>query len=291
MAQRLMALVIGIALIIGGIALFRYAGNSQDRAANFSQAQRVEATQLAEGYVAVEGSTAVNSQELPLLCPAGEAAASCAYVKMTTERYTSDRKEKCGTLADTDVIVSYTRQECTTNGNTNSCEDCYMVDTYKWEVQNTESEFAPFTIGSYNVTPDVSTKWDGTQTETIYDKNVNTSRLVVGDQRVTMEYMPTANIRLVSGIANSTGEVADGGSDKPLRISTQTYEALLSDLEKQDATMKWVLRIIGVVLGLIGLAIGASAFSMRNTLLGRVMQGFKRNNNSTPGTGSGPSPV
>lgn len=270
MGKRLMSLVLGVAIIIGGIALYRYAGNSQNRAANFAEAQRVTAEEVVEGYVAVEG-TAVSNEAMP--CPFD--GGGCAYVRTEVQEYTAETGEECGALDNDTVIIEYTGEECTGTGETESCESCYIVETYEWSTTDTSTDSVALTLGSYSVSRPADADFDGTVSQEIYDLPESETDPYVGDIRTKLTYMPLQNIRLVSGIANANGDIADGGDDKPLRISAKTYESLASDLEKQDNTMKWALRVGGILLGLIGLAAIGSAFSLKKTLLGKTMSKAK----------------
>lgn len=259
MGNKITSLALAGALLIGGIALYGFAGNSQNRAENFAQAQRVSATEVVEGYVAVEG-TAESAETLS--CPFD--GGKCAYIKTTTEEYTSSQQERCGTLDDNMVIIEYQRQQCSGSGETESCEDCYWVEEYEWSQVDKEISTVALTMGGYTVTT-TDADFNGTVTETLYDDPQSELDPYVGDFRTTIEYLPLNNVRLVSGVSNTTGTIADGGKDKPLLVSTRTYEALAEDLERQDNSTKWLLRIAGIVLAVLGAGIGASSFKGGNS--------------------------
>ena len=265
-----MGLVIGVAIIIGGIALYRYAGTSQNRAEQFAQAQRVTADELVEGFVAVEG-TVEASEALP--CPFD--GGNCAYVTTASQEYTSTQAEVCGELEEDTVIIEYQGQECTGTGETESCESCYLVEEYEWTTLDSDTSRVALTLGSYSVSNSAGADFDGEQVEIVYDVPESETDPYVGDLRTRIAYMPIANIRFVSGIANASGDIAAGGSDQPLRISTKTVEALIADLEQQDNAMKWVFRVLGIVIVLIGLGMIGKAFSMKNTALGKAMDKAK----------------
>ncbi|MDP3970886.1 MAG: TMEM43 family protein [bacterium] len=277
--SSIIGMMIGLLFVVVASPLTAWYAESQHRAADFTAATVVEADSSEEGYVVVE-ATATNKQ--PLVCPvpfneidAEMEEENCVYVEEQVERYGVQEKEHCGSLSSNQTVVRQLQDECDADGT--NCESCYLVEEYDWETESTDSQYASFLLGKYEITPSdganfIGTKEfteydlladyeaglteDGLYDDVYYDDEVDTTRentgaYEVGDLRYTYTYLNADQTLLVAGDADNN-QIKGAYDKKPYVVSSLNYQGTMEDLEAQDSASKWGLRIASLVLMVLG---------------------------------------
>lgn len=264
--SSLVGMLIGFALVVIGSPLAAWYAESQHRAEDFSSATIVDAQITQSGYIIVEDQPVVKE---PLVCPVGEveavdgdstdsidstdttAVSECLYVAKVDEEYSVEQKEQCGTLSDNQEQVAYIGEECDADGA--NCEPCYRVNEYTWKQITETAKYAKVGLGQYVITPSESTNFIGGSEMVLYNEsNLGTeANPEVSDNRSSYEYFPVSEQLLVAGDSEN-GKIKGAYDKKPYVVSNYSYQGTLAELESQDAGMKWVLRIVSLVLMVFG---------------------------------------
>ncbi len=251
--SSLVGVLVGLGLIVIASPLAVWYAESQHAADDFGSAQQVSADTTVDGYIAVEGPALPTET---LACPNSTAleAESCAYVTAKVEEYKRTEKDQCGTVPTNAEIVQQLDPECDRDGT--NCSKCYRIAEYAWSQVSSMEDYADFTVGSYTIIPDAA-QWIGEQSLTQYTVVERQSKPEVGDQRTSYQYLPANQRLLVAGTAVN-GRISSAADGKPYLISNLDYAGTLANMEQQDATMKWGLRIVSLVLMVIGMVLLAS---------------------------------
>ncbi len=261
--------LIGVLFVVFLSPLAAWYGESQNRAENFQTAIVVEAVSDESGYIVIEGDV---TNDTPLSCPVDdsipsadsddmlvaeedamvveETAANCLYVSTDTQDYTRTEKEVCGSPSADQTILYETVTECDEDGT--NCEQCYQVEQYDWESVEQVSAFASASLGSYTVTPSEKTNVIGSKEMTVHEFEDSILDPFEGDRRYVYEYLESDQELLVAGFAED-GMIEASYEDNPFVFSTLSYQGTLEDLEAQDSTAKWGLRIASLVLMVLGM--------------------------------------
>ncbi|MFH1426120.1 MAG: TMEM43 family protein [Candidatus Kerfeldbacteria bacterium] len=274
--SSLFGVLIGLGLVVIGSPLAAWYAESQHRAEDFSSAKVIEATAPETGYIATEGET---SEADKLNCPVadeegkvkdekaddkkaveGEAATDdtakaqepekCLYVETDKQVYTRSEHEQCGTISENQTKIRYVGEECDQDGT--NCESCYLVEEYDWESTETDSKYASFKLGVFTVTPSGSTTFFGTKSLTNYEYTESKNDPIEGDVRWVYDYMPLFKTLLIAGNAEND-EVKAAYEGRPFVVSNLSHQGTLEALEAQDASTKWILRIVSLVLMVFGM--------------------------------------
>ncbi|EKD76351.1 MAG: hypothetical protein ACD_43C00143G0002 [uncultured bacterium] len=243
--------VIGLALMVIGSPIAAWFAESQHREADFLSAKQISATELQDGYIAIEGALSTTE---PISCysdtnPAAETKVSCLYSAAAIEEYVRSEKKKCGSTNSNQEIIRQLPNECDSNGN--NCEACNMVAEYDWDaIENGKTEdFAKFTVGAYTVQPSSSVNWYNTENKIIYAENYSGTPKV-GDRRTSYTYFEPNESVLVVGVA-AADQISNGG-DKLFIVSNLGYAGTQTALATADSATKWILRIVALVLMVLG---------------------------------------
>ncbi len=286
--SSLFGALIGIAFVVIASPLTAWYAESQHKGEDFATATVVEADSSVEGYLVVEGEAKNNDS---LLCPQryedienDEDVKDCVYTEEVTEEYTVQERESCGKLSSDQVKIEYLGDECDSDGT--NCEPCYLVEEYDWEEIDSETQYAEFAVGNYTVQLSDTVNKIGTREFTEYladysydeyndeydsyyedeydefyedgyeyesdrDERGSRTQYEIGDIRYNYEYLPTDDVQLVAG--DAVGDRISGAADKkPFVVSNLGYTGTLEDLESQDKTTSWLLRIVSLVLMVLG---------------------------------------
>ncbi len=243
--SSIFGVLLGLGFIVIGSPVAVWYAESQHQGEDFATAIQVAATDQQSGYLAVTGTASV-VDALP--CPSQTVGLTtdCVWVQTEQQTYRSEEKRQCGSLSDDQTILSNLPDECDSDGT--NCERCYQVEEHSWETVDTTDQFAQFGLGVYSVTPTSAVNFIGEDSFT----TTTATTPQVGDQRQIMTYYPVQSVALVAGLAtnNKLGTTLDG---KPFVVSNLDYAGTLADLEAQDRSMMWILRIVSLVLMVIGM--------------------------------------
>ncbi|EKD78684.1 MAG: hypothetical protein ACD_41C00299G0009 [uncultured bacterium] len=242
--------LLGLGLVAIGSPLAAWYAESQHQAKDFSTATQVASSQLEYGYLAVTGQADLLGS---LYCPGttDPATEPCIWVESDKQSYQRQEKRQCGYVSDDQKILQQLPDECDSDGT--NCQSCYTVEEFSWESIDTTTQYDVFKLGEYTVTPTDAVNFIG---EASYTTETTTTPQV-GDERFVMTYFPLAEVTLVAG-TSADGELTAPGDGKPFVISNVDYASTLAELESQDKTMKWGLRILSLVLMVLGMTMLAS---------------------------------
>jgi len=174
----------------------------------------------------------------------------CLYVYVQNETYSRKEERVCGDTSDDQKIIEHLEDECDDEGN---CEHCYLVESFDWNGGDSSSEFASFTVGSYQINPSSKAKFVGTSSLVDYQFPDRKNTPNVGDKRFNYTYMPSNNDTLIVG--NASDQKIEGAlDDKIFVISSKSYAGTLEALQNQDKSsgrMLWIFSLIAMLIGML----------------------------------------
>ena len=223
---------LGILLILGSPVVL-YMAESQNTAKDFQSAQQVEATEVVDGYVTLQGQPEVVEAARCL-------EEECLYSNLSEEELVQRESEQCGNIKeDQNTRILYeTTLECDEDGN---CKQCYQVEEDVWEAYNTTTEYGEAIVGSYEVTFGEGAIMLGLEEEIVeYEGDV---------LRDVWTTFPVPEELRVAGDSYN-GEIA--GAEATYVLSPYNYAQTLAELEARDAANKWGLRIATFLMLFIG---------------------------------------
>ncbi|MFC1598040.1 TMEM43 family protein [Patescibacteria group bacterium] len=289
--SSLFGVLIGLALVVVGSPLAAWYSESQHRAEDFGTATQVEATSSETGYIVIEGDVSnvdaltcpqsgdaaaalleeleeegtedATEEEAAEVAVSAEVAdgnqvaeedtkeepKDCLYVSTEKEVYTRSETEVCGEPSDDQTIIRETVVECDEDGT--NCDQCYLVEEYSWDSVESDDDYAKFTMGNYTVTPSGSANFIGSQELIDYEFEESMKDPIEDDVRYRYTYVTSDQRLLVAGDAENS-EIKGAYEKKPFVISNKSYQGTMEQLQAQDSSMKWILRIVSLVLMIVG---------------------------------------
>lgn len=256
--STLLGALFGIVCVVFLSPVAAWYAESQHRAADFATASVVDASGTASGYVVVEGMV---TNVDPLTCPVDDSIddvtedevvepTNCLYVATDNQTYTRTEKEVCGSPSQNQTILYQTTTECDADGT--NCEPCYQVEEYNWASAGEKVvEVSDITLGNYSITPSEKGNYIGSKEMTVYDFKSSATDPLEGDKRRVYEYMASDQDLLIAGDSEDN-VITTAYEGKPYVFSTLSYQGTLEELESQDNTTKWGLRILSLVLMVLG---------------------------------------
>lgn len=235
-----MRLLAGFVLIFLASPFTLWMAEGQDFAATFESAAQVESSSTQDGFVAVYGEP---TWKTPLLCPQSEE--NCLFVQTTVSHWELGDQIVCGELSN-ENIIEQVEDRC----DGGYCEKCYRVENNQWIQDSQETKVAEFSIGNYSIALNEGGNY--------LDKQF----LVDENETLKTEYsfMPAADQVLVSGEALN-GQIASAGEKGIFVVSNKNHEGTLADLEMQDKSIRWGLRIFSAILMVLGWILMVSQFA------------------------------
>lgn len=260
-----MRLLIGLLLILILSPASLWIAQSQHRAADVRSASSVSASAAAQsGYVEVTGTPSVAS---PIPCPTnpGISDTACVYSRTTVQTFTQGEKVECGTISTSETVLGPAPDQCSGSDNS-SCEKCERVADNQWKTTSDNATFAPFTLGSYTVTPDKTAMFIGDKTLDIPDPK---DPPAVGDVKTSYAYLPSAMATLAVG--QSSNGAIDTGGDKVFVVSSLSPDATLASLKQTDSTFMWMLTLLSFILMVLGFVFLTAPFEAVFTMVFRFI--------------------
>ncbi|MFH1766486.1 MAG: TMEM43 family protein [Patescibacteria group bacterium] len=175
---------------------------------------------------------------------------NCLYVAATKEIFESREVEQCGELTKDQTLIKRIEDSCDEDGT--NCEPCYLVNEYDWTLEDTNYDYARFSINAYTVSPEGGANFIGTSNFVDYVYDESKTSPIVGDIRYNFTYLPADQQILVAGNA-ANNEIEGAYDGKPFVISNKNYEGTLAALKSQDKAMGWLLRIASLLAMMIGM--------------------------------------
>lgn len=274
-------------LIILASPFVLWNAESQNRVQDFGSAEEVSSNSDEEGYILIEGTADTGET---LACP-NDTEESCLYVSSRTEVYSVSQEKVCQTNKPTDRVIDNLESECEA-GSCTPCylvektawenEDSSVneiefsigsyeipsirkanrvgFETYE-EILYTEShrkesdgdvddlvdEYFDEDISSESGDPYYDTFDDETNEDTTNSESER--RFSDGDRRVTYTYLKADEELVIAGNARN-GEISE--ADEEFVVSALSYSETLDELEAQDSSAKWGLRILSLGLMVAG---------------------------------------
>lgn len=257
--MRIFLIPIGIGLILWGPFIL-WNAEFQHRALDYQSSVMMQEDSDESGHVKVKG---VPNVAEALECPPSEALEdqTCLSVVKTVSEFTRKEVEQCTSTRPSNVIRSLPEQ-CDSKGE--NCEPCYLVEKESWESIDSESQFAAFSLGKYNVPSRFEAEVLGEQSYVEYESVESRSdsffltdertpskvNAVPGDREYSYQYITSSQDIIVSGLANESLEI--GAGEKTFVISALTDAETLAALQSKDNMSKWGLRVMSLLMVVFG---------------------------------------
>lgn len=257
--MRILLIPLGIGLILYG-PYFLWDAESQSRAIDFAAAPMVSVESQQKGHVKVKG---LPESSEAFLCPSEDldSALECVSVSTTVREYTLSDEEVCSNTRPSRVIRNLA-EKCDSKGE--NCKPCYLVEKEEWKQVSSDSDFAPFSIGNYQVPSAFDAEMIGQSSYTTYtpwedfeedsylydERKPSKNNAEPGDQETTYTYMPIDGDFVVSGVANDSMEI--GAGDKTFVISALSEAETQGKLQSKDTQSKWMLRGLSLLMVMFG---------------------------------------